>query len=294
MTALSRYLDPEVLNRLAQRRIEPSQLVLGNLAGAHKSPSSGYAVEFAGHREYVAGDDLKHLDWRVFYRREKLFVKQYEMETNFVCHLVVDVSESMCYGDGPANKFDYASRLATTLSYAILRQRDRVSFTTVDHQIRHALPTSGSLGQVLTIAEVLAHSAWGPHTDLPNCLNELAQRWGRRQIVMLVSDFLCDLPQLETSLQRLKYDRHQVVLFQTLHHDEMEFPLTGPVRFRGFEESQELLTQADDIRRGYLQAFREHQQQLMELTQRNQCELVIIDTSRDLGLTLIDYLNQHV
>src|SRR5215475_2189157 len=116
---LSRYLDPAVLSRLAERQIDPRGLVLGSLAGAHRSPLSGFAVEFAGHREYVRGDDPKHIDWRVYFRRQKYFIKQYEMETNFVCHLILDVSASMRYGLADQQKLLYAARMATTLGYSI-------------------------------------------------------------------------------------------------------------------------------------------------------------------------------
>src|SRR5579862_6551201 len=121
-SVLNRYLDPEVLGRLVQRQIEPRGLVLGNLAGGHKSPLSGFAVEFASHREYVWGDDPKHIDWRVYFTRDKYFIKQYEMETNFVCHLVLDCSASMRYGEGPQQKLLYAAQMATTLGHAVVRQ----------------------------------------------------------------------------------------------------------------------------------------------------------------------------
>ena len=118
-SVLHRYLDPEVLSHVADRHLEPRGLVIGNLAGAHKSPLAGFAVEFAGHREYVAGDDPKHVDWRVYFTREKLFIKQYELETNFVCHLVLDVSASMRYGEGREQKLFYAAQMATMLGYSI-------------------------------------------------------------------------------------------------------------------------------------------------------------------------------
>ncbi len=135
LTVLSRYLNPEVLGRMAERHIEPRGLVIGNLAGAHKSPLSGFAVEFAGHREYVPGDDPKHIDWRVYFTRDKYFIKQYEMETNFVCHLILDVSASMRYGDERQQKMLYAAQMATTLGYSIVRQSDKVSLATFDEKV---------------------------------------------------------------------------------------------------------------------------------------------------------------
>src|SRR5207302_811420 len=137
---LTRYLDPEVLSRMANRRIEPRGLVLGSLAGAHKSPLSGFAVEFAGHREYVPGDDPRHIDWRLYFKRDKYFIKQYEMETNLVCHLVLDISASMRYGEKHRQKLLYASQMLATLGYAIVRQSDQVSLSTFDEALRGAIP----------------------------------------------------------------------------------------------------------------------------------------------------------
>ena len=154
-SVLSRYLDPEVLSRLSERHIEPRGLVLGNLAGSHKSPLSGFAVEFAGHREYVWGDDPKHIDWRLYFKRDKYFIKQYEMETNFVCHLVLDVSASMRYGDGAQQKMQYAARMATTLGYAVVKQSDQVSLSTFDEVLRGTIPPGNSMAQIVRLTDMV-------------------------------------------------------------------------------------------------------------------------------------------
>jgi uncharacterized protein (DUF58 family) len=144
-SVLSRYLNPEVLSRVADRPVEPRGLVVGNLAGAHKSPLSGFAVEFAGHRDYIVGDDPRHIDWRLYYKRDRLSIKQYEMETNFVCHLLLDVSASMRYGDDLQQKMLYAAQAATTLGYSIIRQNDKVSLSTFDDKVRGYVRETRSL-----------------------------------------------------------------------------------------------------------------------------------------------------
>src|SRR5438105_1600419 len=221
-SVLSRYLDPEVLSRMADRHLQPRGLVVGNLAGAHKSPLSGFAVEFAGHREYVPGDDPKHVDWRVYFTRDKYFVKQYELETNFVCHLVLDVSASMRYGDGSQQKLLYAAQMAMALGHSIVGQSDKVSLFTFDDQVRGAVAPSNSMAQVLRMTEHLDRIESVEKTALDRCLIEVAGRLGRREIVMIFSDFFGDLGPLESVLQRLRYDHHEVVLFQVMHHDELE------------------------------------------------------------------------
>ena len=169
-SVLSRYLDPEVLSQVADRQFEPRGLVIGNLAGAHKSPLSGFAVEFAGHREYAPGDDPKHIDWRVYFNRDKYFVKQYEMETNFVCHLLLDISASMRYGEGNQQKLMHASQMATTLGYSIVRQSDKVSLATFDTHVRGFVAPSNSMDQVVRMTRASgpdANRSTRPRWPLP-------------------------------------------------------------------------------------------------------------------------------
>jgi uncharacterized protein (DUF58 family) len=226
-SVLSRYLNPEVLSHVADRPFDPKGLVIGNLAGAHKSPLAGFAVEFAGHREYVPGDDPKHVDWRVYFTRDKLFVKQYELETNFVCHLVLDMSASMRYGEGHSQKLEYAAQMATTLGYSVIRQSDKVSLATFDDQVRGVVPPSNSMDQIVRMTHHLDEMNPVEKTDMAACLNELAGRLGRREIVMIFSDFFADLDSIESALQRMRYSKHEVVLFQVLHHDELAFQFEG-------------------------------------------------------------------
>lgn len=291
---LARYLDPEVLNQVAQQPIDPQGLVIGNLAGAHKSPLSGFAVEFAGHREYVPGDEPKHVDWRVYFNRDKLFVKQYELETNYVCHLVLDVSASMRYGEGVQQKLLYAQRLVSTLAYSIVRQSDKVSLITFDDRLRASVPPSNSLSQVLRMTHRLDEIQPVEKTDVGPCLEAVAGRIGRREIVMVFSDFLGDLDSLESALQRLRYSQHEVILFQIMHHDELAFEFDGMVRFIGLEIPEELLTQPRDLRRAYLAAVERFNTRFEEIALRNRCERVLLDTRRQLGETLADYLTQRL
>jgi uncharacterized protein (DUF58 family) len=291
---LARYLDPEVLNQVAQQPIDPQGLVIGNLAGAHKSPLSGFAVEFAGHREYVPGDEPKHVDWRVYFSRDKLFVKQYELETNYVCHLVLDVSASMRYGEGVQQKLLYAQRLVSTLAYSIVRQSDKVSLLTFDDRLRASVPPSNSLSQVLRMTHRLDEIEPVEKTDVGPCLEAVAGRIGRREIVMVFSDFLGDLDSLERALQRLRYSQHEVILFQIMHHDELAFEFDGMVRFIGLEIPDELLTQPRDLRRAYLAAVERFNTRFEEIALRNRCERVLLDTGRQLGETLADYLTQRL
>jgi uncharacterized protein (DUF58 family) len=290
---LTRYLDADALNRLAGRTIEPQSLVLGNLAGGHRSPLAGFAVEFAGHREYVRGDDPRHVDWRLYYTRDKLFIKQYEMETNFVCHLVLDVSASMRYGEGDANKLGCAAKLATTLGYAIVRQNDKVSLATIDDAIRGFVPPGHTMAQIHRMTSHLDAIASDRETRLAECLTELAGRTGRRAIVMIFSDVFTDPEDLEASLQQLRFRNHEVVLFRLLHPDEREFRLSGITKFVGLEAEGEELTQPEDVRLAYLDALADHDRRLADVCHRNRIELVPVDTGRPPAESLIDYLDRR-
>lgn len=295
MTAsvLARYLDPEVLSHIAQRKIEPRGLVLGNLAGGHKSPLSGFAVEFAGHREYVWGDDPKHIDWRLYFTRDKYFIKQYEMETNFVCHMILDVSASMRYGEDGEQKLHYAAQMATMLGYSIVRQSDKVSLATFDEQVQGFVPPSNSMAQVVRMTSHLDTIQPVQKTRMAECLAELAGRMGRREIVMIFSDFFTNLEELETALQLMRYHRHEVVLMQVLHHDELFFEFDGMVKFQGLEVDDQYLTQPADIRRAYLDEMQRFNTQFEELCYRNRIERVLVDTRRNMGELFLDYLNQR-
>ena len=292
-TILSRYLDPEVLSRIAGRRIDPRGLVIGNLAGAHKSPLSGFAVEFAGHREYVWGDDPKHIDWRVFFTRGRYVVKQYEMETNLVCHFMLDCSASMRYGEGPQQKLRYAAQMIAALGYAIVRQSDKVSLATFDEHILGFVAPSNAMPQIIRMTELLDESTPVHKTRMPECLTELVGRTKRREIVMILSDFFTDVDRLEAALQQMRYRRHEVVLFQVMHRDELEFRFDGMTKFVGLEIPEELLAQPEQIRRAYLRAVERFNQRLDDVCQRNRVERVLVDTSRDMGAVLVDYLNQR-
>ena len=292
-SVLFRYLDPDLLNRLASCSIDPLGLVGGNLTGAHKSPQHGFAVEFSGHRDYVVGDDLRHMDWRHFYKRDRLVVKQYEVETNFVCHLLLDISASMRYGEGLQQKLMFAARALTTMGYLIVNQNDKVSLATFDNRVRGYVPPGNSLAQVERMTQQLHDVLPNEKTNMAESLKELTGRMGQREIVMIFSDFFTDLESLETVIKQMKYQRHEVLLFHVLHHQERSFELQGLTKFIGLEDENESVTESEDIRAGYLDAFFRYEQHLVDICRTNATERVVLDTSRGFGDDLIEYLNQR-
>jgi uncharacterized protein (DUF58 family) len=229
----------------------------------------------------------------VYFNREKYMIKQYEMETNFVCHLLLDVSASMRYGEGRQQKLLYASQMVSMLGYSICNQSDKVTLGTFDQHVRGWVPPSNSMTQISRMVTHLNEIEAKEKTGLGVALNELAERMRRREIVMIFSDFFGDIDELESAIHRMRYNKHEVVLFQIMHHDELAFEFDGMVKFVGLEIPDELLAQTDDLRRGYLQAVANFNEQLEQVCSRNGCERVLVDTSRDMGEMFVDYLNQR-
>jgi len=289
----SRYIIPEVLTRIQHLNFAPRELVEGTLAGAHKSPFHGFAIEFAGHREYVRGDDLRHLDWNVYYRHDRHVIEQYEMETNLVCHLMLDVSASMRYGEGDQQKLLYASQMAVMLGYLIIEQSDKVSLTIFDEKVRGYLRPSNTMGQILNMTATLDEVDPVEKTKIGPSLLELASQAGRRGIIIILSDFFVNLEDLELSLQRLRYDKHEVVLMQVLHHDELAFEMPGMVKFEGLEDEDIFLTRPQDIRSAYLDALNRFNDKVEQICEANGCERILCDTSRPMAELFADYLQQR-
>jgi len=290
---LSRYIQPDVLSQVAHLAVKPRDLVGGHRAGEHRSPAHGFAVEFASHRQYVPGDDTRHIDWRYYYRHHRLLIKQYEMETNLNCHLVLDASASMVYGEGEQQKLAYAAKLASTLAYLVVERGDRASFAVIDQEVRARVPASATAGQIVRMAEALDQIDATAKTDLSAPLGELAEGFGRRGIVVVISDYLTDPLKLEPALQRLRYERHEVVLMQVMHHDELAFEFDSMVRFVGLESDDEMLTRPQEVRRAYIDALTKHNTKLEQIADANRCEHVLCDTSRPLGEALADYLQKR-
>jgi uncharacterized protein (DUF58 family) len=285
--------DPAVLARVDRLELEARQFVEGYLAGRHRSPRHGFAVEFAQHREYAPGDDIKHIDWKVYGRTERFHLKQYEQETNLVAWLVVDASDSMRYGSTKFTKYDLACSAAAAMGYLVLRQSDSVGLALVAGGLRAFLRPSGQMSQLREACRALGG---GPHdgpSNLGRTLHELAGRTGRRGIVFVFSDLLDDVPDTLAGLQHLRYHKHEVVLFHTLDAAEVDFPFRHTTLFRGLEGLPEILTDPLGVRDGYLKAFGDHVAALENGCRGMEIDLVRLRTDADLGHDLTAYLQSR-
>lgn len=284
------YLHPDVIARAQALGLKARMIVEGLRVGDHKSPFRGFSVEFVQHREYVPGDDPRHIDWKSYGRSERYTIKQYEQETNFIGHILLDASRSMLYGEGAANKLEYAKLLAATLAYQIVHQRDSVSLNVFDAGWRARLPVSGQPGHVLTILQTLETVQPQEKTSIGPLLHELAQQAGRRGLVFLISDCFDQIESILDGLKHLRFQGHEVTVFHVLHADELNLPFGGMVKFDGIEERLQLLTRPQLIRPSYLRALQKYLKVLQQGCENNRCDYVRMDTSRPLAEVLSEYL----
>ncbi len=256
-TRWQKYFDPRTLANLQSLSLQARSIVEGYLAGRHHSTAQGFSIEFAEHREYVPGDDLRHVDWKVFGRTDKFYLKQFEDETNLTTYLLLDVSDSLTYRSDPAglSKLEYAKCLAAALAWLVLHQQDAVGLVTFDRQVRHWLPPSSAPSQLNRILQVLEEQSPGEPTDLPIVLRELAERTMRRGVMVLLSDLFDDAPAVLRGLRHLRHRRHDVCVLHVLDQAELEFSLQGPTQFRSLEGDHEVIADPQTVRNAYLDQF---------------------------------------
>lgn len=257
MKTTAAHLDPETLAQLQGLELRARYIVDGFQTGLHRSPYRGHSVEFTEHREYAPGDDLRYVDWKVFGKTDKVYLKQFEAETNLVCYLLVDVSESMRYQSeaAPLSKLDYGQCLAAALAYVVLRQRDSVSLATFDEEIRELVPESGNPAHLRRLVDVMACVEPTRKSDIGKVLHETSQRFQRRGVVVVLSDLLGDVESLLSGLKHLRYQRHEVILLQVLDPAELEFPFGRTTMFQGLESRPHVLTEPRGVRQAYLAAL---------------------------------------
>jgi uncharacterized protein (DUF58 family) len=285
-----RYLDPVALAKVGSLELQARLIVEGYLSGMHKSPYHGFSVEFAQHREYVPGDDIKHVDWKVYGRTGRFYLKQYEEETNLVCWLLLDVSDSMRYGSGPVTKYDYACLSAASLAYLTLHQADSVGLVTFDNQVRSFLRPSGQPSHLKEIVRLMNVGAGRDKTRLSPIFHDLAERITRRSIIVLLSDLFDEPADILAGLQHLHYKRHEVVVMHVLDAAELDFPFQEATLFRGLEQFPELLTDPRSLRQGYLEEVNSFVTELKKGCRGMNMDYVQLRTDKNVGVALSSYL----
>ncbi len=290
MAGEARYLDPAVVARLGTIDLKARTIVEGFLTGLHRSPYKGFSVEFAEYRQYIPGDDLTTLDWKVYARSDRHFVKKFEEETNLTCHLLLDVSGSMAYASGGITKLQYGSYLTAALAYLMHRQRDSFGLIAFDDSIAALLPASARSGHLRTVLLALERLKVGNRTDVAKPLHDLASAVRKRGLVVLVSDLLDDPVRVLDGLKHFRYRGTDVIVFHVLDPYELQFPFEQAARFRDMETADEVMAVPRSVRKGYLERM-----QGLIATYKRELGLVgidycLLDTSQPLELGLMSYL----
>jgi len=256
--ARQREIDRRAIGRTSRYRLRARSAVEGYYSGIHKSPFHGFNVEFAEYREYSEGDDLRYMDWRMFARSDRFFVKQFETETNLNCYLLVDSSASMDFGRRDGTRFDYAASLAAALTLVMLRQGDQVGLVTFDTAVRRFIPPRGNARHFGTIVEALECAKPGEDTNISSVLHEIAERVRRRSMIIVISDLFDDVDLLMNGLQHFRHRRHEVIVLHLLDDAEIDFPFDRVMLFEGMERGEQVVADPVIVGQAYRARFREY------------------------------------
>ena len=289
-----KYLHPESIARISRLELRAHRVVEGFLSGIHRSPRFGQSVEFLQHRQYVPGDDLRHVDWKVWAKQDRFYVKQFEDDTNMPVTMLVDVSASMQYGSGPLSKYDYGCTAAASLAYLLLRQQDMVGCVAFDQSIRFQVPQRSKKNHLEAITQALVTGAPSEKTAFYPILRKVAEEIPRRGMTILISDLLADTDGLFRGLKLLRKRGHDIMVLHVLDDDEIDFPFNGPTRFEGLESASALSCNPRALRDGYLDAMADFLKRVRRGCTSNACDYDLIRTSQPLSAVLAAYLHRRM
>lgn len=297
-SARSRYLDPKYLARISRLEVKARLIVEGFISGLHKSPYHGFSVEFAEHREYVPGDDIRHIDWKVFGRSDRFYIKQYEEETNLKAYVLLDVSQSMAYPHEPGetrdgerpSKYEYGAFVAAGLSHLLVSQQDAVGLALFDERVRTFVQPSSSPSHLSAILSEIEKTPLKDKTNVGSIFHEVADRIKKKGMVLVISDLFDSIDHLKHGLKHLRYKGHEVIVFHVLDTDELTFPFQRMTLFEGLEGHPELLANPQSLRDAYLEEFNEYLGQVRKACRDMRIDYVQLDTAAPLDVALSAYL----
>ncbi len=290
---LKKYLDPKVLSKITRLDLQARLVVEGFISGLHRSPFHGFSVEFASHREYSPGDDIKHIDWKVLGRTDRYYIKQYEEETNLKATFLVDASESMRYKSDHKDamtKYEYAAAVAASLAFLLLQQQDAVGLAVFDEELRTYVPTSANPNQIKPFVHAMDASEPKAKTSLEHICHSVAEKIPRRGLVCLVSDLFVDIDGLVRGLQHFRHYDHEVIVLHVMDRDELEFSFQGNTMFRGLEEMGNVMIEPRALREGYLEAVGRFCREVKRKCVASRIDYKLISTADHLDAALLAFL----
>ena len=294
MSDSKRFLHPEAIQRISRLDLRARHIVEGFLSGAHRSPYFGQSIEFLQHREYTPGDDLRRVDWKVWAKQDRYYIKQYEEETNLRTTLLVDLSESMQFGSHQLNKYEYACRVAASLAYLLVRQQDAVGMVTFDDVVRATVPPSSKQNHLQSILSTLDIQKPARKTDLQQLLAQVADQQVRRGLIVLISDLFVDRAGLFKGLKLLRTRGHDVMVFHVMDDEELDFTYAGTTKFEGMEEMGDLICDPRSLRDGYVAAVTAFVDDIRRQCTRQMIDYQTVRTSEHLDAVLAHYLTHRV
>ena len=287
------FLDPTELAGLDNLELRARVAVEGFLSGLHKSPHRGFSVEFNDYRHYQRGDDMRHLDWKLYARSDKFYIKQYEDETNVRCVILLDTSASMDYSSGGLSKLNYGVTLASALSYFIMRQRDAVGLITYDDQVRDYIPAKCRQPHLMHILRTLSTVESGTKTDVVKPLTDLAASLTKKSIVILITDMLDDEERIINTLQNLRGMGNDIITFQIMDDAELNFPFDEASEFIDMENNESYITSPAAIRKAYLNNLNEFLSYCKKKCQSSGVDYCLLNTADPLDEALTSYMSKR-
>jgi uncharacterized protein (DUF58 family) len=282
--------DPKTLSQISRLQLRARRVVEGVLSGLHRSPYHGFSVEFAQHREYTPGDEIRTVDWKVFGRSDRYYVKEFEEETNLKAYLLLDASTSMTYRSGPLSKLEYAAVVAAALATLLLQQRDAVGLVVFDDAVRRYLPPRSIPSHFTQILAELEGVQPAPKTNVGRTFHEMAERISRRGLIVILSDLFGDPEEILLGLKHFRHRRHEVIVLQIVDRDELEFPFQDLTKFEGLEGEPELMVDPRGVREEYLRQFRAFVSALERGCRETSIDWVQMPTDQPVDRSLSHYL----
>ncbi len=289
-SAIPRFLAPDVLAKITSLELLARTVVEGFISGLHRSPFTGFSTEFAEYRQYMPGDDLRYLDWKLLGRTDRYYIKKYRADTNAQCHILIDASASMRYTTGEITKLQYAQFLGSSLAYLANKQQDAVGLIAFDQEVRAHVPALSRSGHMRTIFGRLEQLEAGNETKLSAMLHEAAERIARRGIVIVISDFYDEPDELIEALQHLRFKGNDTIVFQLLDKNELDFEFSEPVLLQDLETEEQIHVLPDILGEGYRSTIQQHVEALRDGCARNKIDYELLTTDKPLDFALFSFL----
>ncbi len=288
-----KYLKPEVVAKLSNMSLRARLVVEGYIIGQHKSPYHGFSVEFAEHRAYGPGDEIRHVDWKLYGKTDRYYVKRYEEETNLRSYIILDTSDSMNFSSGPVSKLDYASYLSAAIAYLMLNQQDGIGLVTFDERIQQFIPPRSTPSHLNTVLTRLEQIKTGTDTKLGSTLHEMAERIKKRGLVIVISDLLDNPDDVLDGLKHFRHNKQEVIVFHILDRQELLFDFNARTRFRDMESGETITTEPWHIRKDYQELVNKFQDNYRKRCRERHIDYIPLFTDESLDGALNEYLRKR-